>query len=65
MSQIIRSEIKHYTCNTVSVTVDIAESVRVNPNGETTCPVCGETDSNLRFTSTIEFDNGYILESTI
>jgi len=65
MPQVIKSEIKHYTCNAVSVTVDIAEAVRVNPNGETTCPVCSQTDSNLRFTSTIEFDDGYILERSL
>ncbi len=65
MPQVIRSEIKHVTCNTVSVSQDIAESVRVNPNGETTCPVCGLTDLNLRFSSLIELDDGYILERTI
>jgi len=65
MAQVIRSEIKHYTCTTVSVAESVAESVRVNPNGETTCPVCGLTDSNLRFQSTIEFDSGYILERSI
>ena len=65
MPQVIRSEIKHYSCNTVSVAVEIAEAVRVNPNGETPCPVCGQTDSNLRFSSLIELDNVYILERTI
>jgi hypothetical protein len=65
MPQVIRSEIKHYSCNTVSVAVEIAEAVRVNPNGETSCPVCGQTDSNLRFSSSIELDNVYILERTI
>ena len=65
MPQVIRSEIKHYSCNTVSVAVEIAEAVRVNPNGETSCPVCGQTDSNLRFSSLIELDNVYILERTI
>jgi hypothetical protein len=65
MPQVIRSEIKHYSCNTVSVAVEIAEAVRVNPNGETSCPVCGQTDSNLKFSSLIELDNVYILERTI
>jgi hypothetical protein len=65
MPQVIRSEIKHYSCNTVSVAVEIAEAIRVNPNGETSCPVCGQTDSNLRFSSLIELDNVYILERTI
>lgn len=65
MSQIIRSEIKHYSCSAVSVASDIAESVRVDPNGETTCTICGITDSNLRFSSLIELDNGYILERTL
>ena len=65
MPTIIRSEIKHETCVTASVAESIAERVRVNPNGETTCPVCGLTDSNLRFQSVIELDNGYILERLI
>ena len=65
MPQVIKSEIKHYSCNTVSVAVEIAEAVRVNPNGETTCSVCGQTDSNLRFSSWIELDDVYILERTI
>lgn len=65
MAQVIRSEIKHDTCTVVSVDVEIAESVRTNPNGETTCPVCGLTDSNLRFHSLIELDNGYILERSV
>jgi|688.fasta_scaffold1418018_2 hypothetical protein len=65
MSQIIRSEMKHYSCSVVNVSVEMAEAIRTNPNGTTNCPVCGETDSNLRFSSLIEFDDGYILESTI
>jgi hypothetical protein len=62
MPQATKSEIKHYTCNTVSVAVEIAEAVRVNPNGETSCSVCGQVDANLRFSSLIELDNGYVLE---
>lgn len=65
MSQVIRSEIKHYTCNSVSVAAEIAEAVRADPNGETTCPVCGQLDSNLKFSSSIEFDDGYILERSL
>ena len=65
MSYVIRSEIKHDTCTTATVLENIAESIRVNPNGETECPVCGLTDSNLKFQSMIEFDNGYILERLI
>ncbi len=56
---------KHYSCSVVNVSVEMAEAIRTNPNGTTNCPVCGETDSNLRFSSLIEFDDGYILESTI
>jgi hypothetical protein len=62
MPEIIRSEIKHHECDAFSVLPDIAETVRINPNGETLCTVCGQSDVNLNFSSTIEFDNGYILE---
>lgn len=62
MPTIIRSEIKHNTCNWVAVEESIAESVRVNPNGMTRCPVCNLDDKNLHFNSVIELDDGYILE---
>jgi len=62
MPTIVRSEIKHKTCAAAPVAESTAEHVRVDPNGNTTCPVCNLTDINLNFSSTIELDNGYIFE---